>query len=112
MAGPIRHNFPSGAQDQFNVRFPDGMRERIRIAADLNGRSMNAEIVATLEAKYPPATVDVHAVESVLHYVASATTTAMCQERLAEVNQKFMNIGSPLRAELSQDGRLSIITEF
>lgn len=29
------------------------MRDRIKAAADANGRSMNSEIVATLEAKYP-----------------------------------------------------------
>ena len=44
---------PSRRQDQFIVRLPDGMRERIRLAADQNNRSMNAEIVATLEEKYP-----------------------------------------------------------
>jgi hypothetical protein len=40
-------------QDQFIVRLPDGMRDRIKSAADKNGRSMNAEIVATLEEAYP-----------------------------------------------------------
>lgn len=98
--------------DAFSVRMPDGMRERIKVAADLNARSMNAEIIATLEAKYPPASVDVHAVETVLHYVASAPTAAARLDRLAEVNTKFIAIGSPLRAELSKDGKLSIITEF
>ena len=44
---------PSRRQDQFIVRLPDGMRERIRHVADQNNRSMNAEIVATLEEKYP-----------------------------------------------------------
>ena len=44
---------PSRKQDQFIIRLPDGMRERIRHAADQNNRSMNAEIVATLEEKYP-----------------------------------------------------------
>ena len=44
---------PSRRQDQFIIRLPDGMRERIRQAADQNNRSMNAEIVATLEEKYP-----------------------------------------------------------
>jgi beta-phosphoglucomutase-like phosphatase (HAD superfamily) len=45
--------FPSDQQDKFMLRMPDGMRERIKAAADANGRSMNSEIVATLEAKYP-----------------------------------------------------------
>ncbi|MEH6721029.1 MAG: Arc family DNA-binding protein [Aurantimonas endophytica] len=39
--------------EQFQLRMPDGMRERIRTAAESNDRSMNAEIVATLEEKYP-----------------------------------------------------------
>ncbi|WP_054304666.1 Arc family DNA-binding protein [Gemmobacter sp. LW-1] len=40
--------------DKFVLRLPDGMRDRIKAAADANNRSMNAEIVATLEEKYPP----------------------------------------------------------
>jgi len=39
--------------DKFMLRLPDGMRDRIKLAADANNRSMNAEIVATLEEKYP-----------------------------------------------------------
>ncbi|WP_232897159.1 Arc family DNA-binding protein [Pontibaca salina] len=35
------------------LRLPDGMRDRIKDAAANNNRSMNAEIVATLEEKYP-----------------------------------------------------------
>ncbi len=45
---------PSRSSDQFIVRLPDGLRDRIKTAADANNRSMNAEIVATLEAEYPP----------------------------------------------------------
>lgn len=40
-------------QDKYILRLPDGMRDRIRAAAESNGRSMNAEIVQTLEDKYP-----------------------------------------------------------
>lgn len=39
--------------DQFIVRLPNGMRDRIKAAAEANNRSMNAEIVATLDEKYP-----------------------------------------------------------
>lgn len=35
--------------DQYTVRFPDGLRDRIKAAAEVNNRSMNAEIVARLE---------------------------------------------------------------
>lgn len=41
--------YPSEVQDRFIVRLPDGMRERIAVAAKANNRSMNAEIVARLE---------------------------------------------------------------
>jgi plasmid stability protein len=40
-------------QDKFIVRLPDGMRDRIKAAAERNGRSMNAEIVAALDAHFP-----------------------------------------------------------
>lgn len=40
---------PSKQLDQFVVRLPDGMRDRIKAAAEHNNRSMNAEIVMALE---------------------------------------------------------------
>lgn len=43
---------PSRSSDQFILRMPDGMRERIKASADANNRSMNAEAVAMLE-EYP-----------------------------------------------------------
>ncbi|MDE4303645.1 Arc family DNA-binding protein [Phaeobacter gallaeciensis] len=39
--------------DRFIVRLPDGMRDRIKAAAAVGGRSMNAEIVRVLEAAFP-----------------------------------------------------------
>lgn len=44
-----RGDFPSSKQDQYMVRFPDGMRDKLKALADENGRSMNAEIVARLD---------------------------------------------------------------
>lgn len=44
---------PSKQLDQFVLRLPDGMRDRIKAAAEAANRSMNAEIVATLEDRYP-----------------------------------------------------------
>lgn len=45
--------YPSQNQDKFVLRLPDGMRDRIKAAAEASGRSMNAEIVSTLERAYP-----------------------------------------------------------
>lgn len=44
-----RGDFPSSKQDQFVLRFPDGLRDRVKNAAQRNRRSMNAEIIAALE---------------------------------------------------------------
>ncbi len=38
--------------DQFNLRFPDGLRDKIKRTAVKNFRSMNAEIISTLEKAY------------------------------------------------------------
>ncbi|MEY9782297.1 Arc family DNA-binding protein [Sinorhizobium fredii] len=35
--------------DQFMVRLPEGVRERIRRHAEANGRSMNSEVVSLIE---------------------------------------------------------------
>lgn len=43
----------SRESDKFMLRLPDGMRDRIKLAAGENNRSMNQEIVAALEEKYP-----------------------------------------------------------
>lgn len=40
---------PSRGSDQFNLRFPDGMRESLKEEAAKNGRSLNAEIIHRLE---------------------------------------------------------------
>lgn len=42
--------------DKFMLRLPDGMRDRIKAAAEASNRSMNAEIVGALEEKYPAPT--------------------------------------------------------
>lgn len=47
------NRYPSQKLDQYMLRLPDGMRDRIKAVAEANNRSMNAEIVATLEEKYP-----------------------------------------------------------
>lgn len=51
-----RKPFPSETQERFIIRFPDGMRDRIKEAAEANNRSMNAEIVARLEGSFDPQT--------------------------------------------------------
>lgn len=40
--------------DRFMLRLPDGMRDRLKDEAAKNNRSMNAEIIARLEASFAP----------------------------------------------------------
>ena len=39
--------------DQFILRLPDGLRDRIKAAASKNYRSMNSELIAQIERLYP-----------------------------------------------------------
>jgi DNA end-binding protein Ku len=52
MARKAPRKRPGRGSDQFMVRFPSGMREEIAQEAQQTGRSMNAEIVARLEASF------------------------------------------------------------
>lgn len=52
---PTKPKPPSKLADQFVLRLPDGMRDRIAAEAKTNNRSMNAEIVARLERSLYPA---------------------------------------------------------
>ncbi len=54
-----RKKYPSDKQDQFMLRMPDGLKDRIKVYAERHGRSMNAEIVRILEREFPePWTLD------------------------------------------------------
>lgn len=44
--------YPSDQADKVLVRMPDGMRDRLKEAAKTNNRTMNAEIVARLQATF------------------------------------------------------------
>ena len=55
-----RQKYPSDEIDKTMVRFPPGLMGRVKDAAARNGRSMNAEIISTLEREYPePASIPV-----------------------------------------------------
>lgn len=45
-------DFPSRGLDKFVLRLPEGMRDKISMAARANKRTMNAEIVQRLEASF------------------------------------------------------------
>ena len=81
-----RSQYPSEQADKYLLRLPDGMREQIAEAARENKRSMNAEIVARLEASF-----------SSLHVVDGKVTAVTIPKKefdylmasIQEINQKM-----------------------
>lgn len=61
--------------DKFNVRFPDGMRDAIAERAKQNGRSMNSEIIAALDAWLGGDQRDVLSQENIELLIKIATDT-------------------------------------
>lgn len=68
---------------QYMLRLPEGLRDRIKAAADRQGRTMNAEIVRVLERDYPaPSDVmHVHA-DNIRHALDIYEKTTDPKERL------------------------------
>lgn len=52
MSESSEKKYPSDRADRFNVRMPEGMHEKLRLASEKSGRSMNAEIVHRLEQSF------------------------------------------------------------
>lgn len=83
---------PGRGSDQFPLRLPDGMRERIKAAADAAGRSMNAEIVATLEDRYPaPEELDAK-VERMIFAIGARVTTAQTEADRSAARKEFLSL--------------------
>lgn len=77
--------------DRFMLRLPDGMRDRIKAAAEANNRSMNAEVVASLEEKYPDPREDLElsTLASWLDYVRYGGPEEEFDDRLFEVDARL-----------------------
>jgi len=110
----------SRGSEQFMLRLPDGMRDRIRAEADANGRSMNAEIVERLEQSFrserSPSSLDVIA-EQIVKQIASSETHLPqgVRDRFFETyerlkKQEMNGIREMLRAASSVRADLGIIT--
>ncbi|AYF00464.1 Arc family DNA-binding protein [Paracoccus yeei] len=92
-----RKGYPSDKQDQFMLRLPDGMRDRIKVAAERNNRSMNAEIVASLEEKYPAPTPEEEHFYEVARWsdrIASASSEEEVRSLAKEANEWLSGPGA------------------
>lgn len=88
-------------QDKFVVRLPDGMRDRIKAAAEANTRSMNAEIVATLETAYPAPKYDAGAaLREMIQIMNSLIDGRVSPEKDASARQRLNEIASEFQAAM------------
>jgi hypothetical protein len=84
-----KNSYPSDEQEKFMLRLPLGMRDKVKAAAAKNNRSMNAEIVALLQEKYP-----VYDATSLVGVVRKLFP--MSSEKRADMFQKFDTLGSSM----------------
>ena len=77
---------PGRGSDQFPLRLPDGMRDRIKAAADENGRSMNSEIVDRLEASFE---IEVNLKDTIEKLEGSTASYKAAAKAEAEANQRL-----------------------
>lgn len=100
---------PGRGSDQFPLRLPDGMRERIKTAADRNGRSMNAEIVSTLEEAYPAPIKDFPL--SFMDWMADALQTLLETAPYETFRHEMIKANAIIRASGMKDQGFFVFNE-
>jgi len=94
--------------DKVIVRLPDGMRDRIKAAAERNNRSMNAEIVATLEEKYPAPAIDRAVLGWAIVGLLNMPEGPERDAAIANLNSKLADAGMTMRVKPDEGGKLLI----
>lgn len=87
------------------VRMPEELRDRVRATAEMEGRSMNSEIVAALEEKFPePASsIPFNEIYDLMSYVEAGKDEAEMAARSAEVNERLKARGTSISIQISID---------
>lgn len=96
-----RKPFPSETQDRFIVRFPEGMRERIRLMANDYGRSMNAQIVFMLQEYFDRLDTEVNELQA-----ATARTEDQTADLLNPKIQKAIDSAAEMSAQKTTERML------
>lgn len=97
---------PKQTDPQFKLRLPADLKDRVEAAAAENNRSMNAEIVAALEEKFPaPRPFDLGtALTELSKLLSSVQTKAQFNAVLAGANTEFERNGIGWRVEATTKG--------
>lgn len=109
---------PVQPQDKYIIRFPDGMRDRIRASAEANNRSMNAEIVKLIEEGYElraekewleAQTIDYEAEREIIEaqiaaYEEEENRKAETQRAIKEIREEVRRLGEMFAEFVKQRG--------
>lgn len=86
---------------QYLLRLTSSLRDRIKAAAAENNRSMNAEIVATLEEKFPPpkppSEFPMDQITSFMNDLAATDSAELRDEKIAKFNAVLAPYGLRLK---------------
>lgn len=98
---------PSRTLDKIVIRVPDGLRDRIAETAKRNGRSMNAEVVAALEEKYPPDSINVEVLAKFLESLAGISAPDGNKKLQSQINDMLAKTDLPWTVEAGWDGAVT-----
>lgn len=87
---------------QIALRLPADLRDRVRAAAEAAGRSINSEIIATLEERYPaaPPFKPQEFIEMMRLYVLAGSDDEDMKRRAAEANDVLATFEETKRTKL------------
>lgn len=103
---------PAKDLEKFIIRMPNGLRDRIKLAAEKNNRSMNAEVVATLEDAYPEHDFDFGSfMLTWMVPITKATSEAERQELIDGANAFLSTLPTDARlvTEKTRAGKVDVI---
>ncbi|TIL95210.1 MAG: Arc family DNA-binding protein [Mesorhizobium sp.] len=103
---------PGRGADQFPLRLPPGLRDRIKAHADAQGRSMNAEIVRILEREFPePWTIEerVDQLHGLLTMLGHAAPKDSADEIIKHVHETLTAIATGRTTDVDEDTRGDIL---
>lgn len=107
---------PGRGSDQFPLRLPPGLRDRIKAYAAYQGRSMNEEIVRILEREFPEPWVAGARIEELLDMLSVLQRSEASEEGIAklvsELKATIVGIYSGRVKGLDEETRASINKQY
>lgn len=91
----------------YGLRMPPDLKERVQAAADKAGRSLHAELLQTLEEKYPPALSDLERVLADFMLSISTTSAYEVLDRLEKAKEEGGEKGARQFADFLDANKLT-----